>query len=233
MTPRYSLVVPLHNEAGNILPLVADAVAVLAARGPNFEIILVNDGSRDGTAAEIADAVRRFPPCRDIHLPRRRGQATALLTGLQAARGELLLTLDGDGQDDPRDFPALLELVESGQLDLACGWRVDRHDSWLRRKLSRFANVVRRGIFRDGVHDSGCQLRVMRRAVAGALFPTPMMQSFVPAIAVAAGFRAGERAVTHRARRHGETKYPAGELLWRPLVATIILRVRLWLRPRR
>ena len=141
--------------------------------------------------------------------------------------------MDGDGQNDPRDFPALIELVESGQLDVACGWRVDRHDSWVRRKMSLVANVVRRGIFRDGVHDSGCQLRVMRRAVRAELFLTPMMQSFIPAIAVAAGFRVGERPVIHHARRHGETKYPAGELLWRPIIATIILRMRLWLRPRR
>ena len=90
-----------------------------------------------------------------------------MLAGLRAADGELLLTMDGDGQNDPRDFPVLLDLVESGALDLACGWRVDRHDSWLRRALSRFANAIRQGIFDDGVHDSGCQLRVMRREVRG------------------------------------------------------------------
>ena len=232
MTPHFSLVVPLYNEAGNILPLLSDAVAVLAGRGREFEIILVNDGSTDGTAADIATVIARCPQCTELRLPRRRGQATALLTGLRAARGELLLTMDGDGQNDPRDFPALLELVESGSCDVACGWRVDRHDGWLRRVLSRFANAIRRQIFRDGVHDSGCQLRVLRREVRDALFPTDMMQSFIPAIAVAAGFRVSERPVTHHPRRLGDTKYPIGELLWRPVLATLRLRLRLWTRKR-
>jgi glycosyltransferase involved in cell wall biosynthesis len=228
MTPRYSLVVPIYNEAGNILPLMHEAVDVLAARGQPFEIVLVNDGSDDGSADEIADAIRRWPLCRELRLAARGGQGPALLAGLRAARGELLLTMDGDGQNDPRDFPVLIDRVESGELDVACGWRVDRHDSWLRRALSRFANEVRQGIFDDGVHDAGCQLRVMRRAVRDVLFPMDMMQSFVPAIAVAARFRVGEQPVTHHPRRHGVTKFPTGQLLLPPVIATIKLRLRLW-----
>jgi glycosyltransferase involved in cell wall biosynthesis len=232
MTPHFSLVVPIYNEAGNILPLVADAVGVLAARGRPFEIIFVNDGSSDGSAAEIATAIQRWPQCQELRLPARGGQGPALLAGLRAARGELLLTMDGDGQNDPHDFPVLLDLVESGRLDLACGWRVDRHDSWLRRALSRFANAVRQGIFDDGVHDSGCQLRVMRREVRGCLIPMRMMQSFVPAMAVAARFRVGELPVRHHERRHGLTKFPLTQLLWPPVVAAVTLRLRLWFKPR-
>ncbi len=231
MIPHTSLVVPIYNEAGNILPLVAEAVAVLAARGRPFEIILVNDGSTDDSAAEIATAAQRWPQCTELRRPHR-GQGPALLAGLRAARGELLLTMDGDGQNDPRDFPTLIELVESGRLDLACGWRVDRHDSWLRRALSRFANAIRQGIFDDGVHDSGCQLRAMRREVRECLIPMTMMQSFVPAMAVAARFRVGEHPVRHHARRHGRTKFPLTQLLWPPVVATVSLRVRLWIKPR-
>lgn len=232
MTPEYSLVIPIHNEAGNILPLVSDAVAVLAARGRPFEIILVNDGSTDGSEVEIAAATQRWPHCTELRLPQRSGQGPALLAGLRAARGALLLTMDGDGQNDPRDFPVLLDLVETGKLDVACGWRVDRHDSRLRRGLSRFANAARRLIFRDGVHDAGCQLRVMRRDVRDALVPMRMMQSFVPAMAVAAGYRVGERPVTHHARRHGQTKFPLWQLLGPPVVATLLLRLRLWFKPR-
>ncbi|MEY2879332.1 MAG: hypothetical protein RLZZ15_1712 [Verrucomicrobiota bacterium] len=232
MTPRLSLVIPVFNEAGNILPVVAAAHAVLAPLDPSLEIIVVNDGSTDTSAAEIAAAAARFPACRELRQPARRGQASALLAGLAAARGALILTMDGDGQNDPRDFPALLALVESGQHDLACGWRVSRHDSWLRRAMSRIANLVRGAVLRDGVHDSGCQLRVMRREVLAAFFPVTLFQSFVPALAVAAGFRVTEHAVTHHARARGVAKYGLGNLWWRPAVAMFALRVQLWRRPR-
>lgn len=232
MTLRLSLVVPVFNEAGNLTPLLATAVDVLETRGEPYEIIVVDDGSTDGTAEELAAACARWPRCRVLRLPQRGGQADALLAGLRAAQGELLLTMDGDGQNDPRDFPALLALVESGRLDVACGWRVERQDSRVRRVLSRLANAARRALLADGVHDAGCQLRVMRRAVREVLFPMELMQSFVPAIAVAAGFRVGEIPVAHHARRLGVTKYPAGRLLWRPLVAALQLRLRLGRRSR-
>jgi dolichol-phosphate mannosyltransferase len=218
-----SLVIPLYNEAGNILPLVGSCVDVLNARGREYEIILVDDGSTDATAAEIAEARLRWPRCGVLKRPHA-GQAAALLAGLKAARGDLLLTLDGDGQNDPQDFPALLDLVESGQFDLACGWRVDRHDSVLRHVMSRLANGVRRRFLADGVHDAGCQLRVMRRAVRDALFPFELMQSFIPAIAVAAGFRVGELPVRHHPRRHGDSKYGFLRLWLKPALAMLRLR---------
>lgn len=223
MTPRYSLVIPFYNEAGNILPVAEACVEVLTARGQAFEIILVNDGSTDATAAEIAEACTRWPQCRAVPLTHA-GQAVALLAGLLTARGELLLTLDGDGQNDPHDFPALLDLVESGRFDLVCGWRQNRHDSALRRVMSRVANSVRRRFLNDGVHDAGCQLRVMRRAVRDALFPVELMQSFIPAMAVAAGFRVGELPVRHHPRNHGESKYGFLRLWLRPAIAMWKLR---------
>jgi glycosyltransferase involved in cell wall biosynthesis len=229
---QLSLVVPVYNEAGNILPLAAGSIEVLRALGRPFEIILVNDGSTDNTAAEIAEAHARWPECIELRLPQNSGQAVALLTGLQAARGDYLLMMDGDGQNDPRDYPALLAMVESGQVDLACGWRVNRHDSTLRRIMSRIANVVRGAVLKDGVHDAGCQLRVMRRDVRDAFFPMELMQSFIPALAVAAGFRVGETPVRHHARQHGESKYGFRRLLWRPAVAMVKLKWKLWRRAR-
>jgi len=224
VTPQLSLVVPVYNEAGNILPLAERSVEVLRTLGRPFEIILVNDGSTDATAAEIAEAHARWPEVRELAMPQNSGQAVALLTGLRAAAGGYLLMMDGDGQNDPRDYPQLLALVESGQVDLACGWRVDRHDSTLRRVMSKIANVVRGAFLKDGVHDSGCQLRVMRREVRDAFFPMELMQSFIPALAVAAGFRVGETPVRHHARLHGDSKYGFRRLLWRPAAAMVGLK---------
>lgn len=223
-TPPLSLVIPVYNEAGNILPLAESSVATLRPLARPFEIIFVNDGSTDATAAEIAEAAQRWPECRELRMPRNSGQAAALLAGLRDARGECLLMMDGDGQNDPRDLPALLALVESGACDLACGWRVDRHDSTLRRLMSRFANAVRSRFLGDGVHDSGCQLRAMRREVRDAFFPMELMQSFIPALAVAAGFRVAETPVRHHARTRGESKYGLGRLWWRPAAAMLKLR---------
>lgn len=226
--PQLSLVVPVFNEAGNILPLAARAAEVLRGLDRPFEIIFVNDGSTDSTSAEIAEAHGRWPECTEFRMPKNSGQAAALLAGLDAARGDFFLTMDGDGQNDAGDFPALLALVESGRCDLACGWRVERHDSTLRRIMSRTANIVRGAILKDGVNDSGCQLRVMRREVRMAFFPMELMQSFVPALAVAAGFQVSEIPVRHHARQHGETKYGLGRLWWRPAAAMLGLRWKIW-----
>jgi dolichol-phosphate mannosyltransferase len=228
MNPRHSLVVPLYNEAGNVADLVAGAVDVFSAHGESYEIILVNDGSTDSTAAEIAAAAARWPTCRELRLPAHAGQAAALLAGLQEARGERILTMDGDGQNDPRDFPALLDLVESGRFDLVCGWRVDRQDPFLRRVMSRLANAIRRTVLADVVHDAGCQLRVMRREVRTAMRPMELLQAFVPALAVAAGFRVGELPVRHHARRHGRSNYGLAQLWWRPAASMLRLRWALW-----
>jgi glycosyltransferase involved in cell wall biosynthesis len=228
---RISLVIPLYNEAGNILPLLRNAVDVLAALRADYEIVLVNDGSTDATADEMATAASLWPQARAIHHPVNQGQAAALLTGLHAAQGELIFTLDGDGQNDPRDFPQLLAAVESGTLDLACGWRVDRHDSWLRRLISRIGNSVRRRVLGDVLHDGGCQLRVFRREIIGCLFPVDLLQSFLPAIAAASGFRVGEFPVRHHSRKRGRAKFGLRQLWWRPFAA--MLRVRRELRTRR
>jgi dolichol-phosphate mannosyltransferase len=228
MTPRTSLVIPVYNEAGNIAPLLSAAVEVLQSLPGESEIIVVNDGSTDSTADEIATATKRWPQIRALHHPQNLGQAAALLNGLRDARGEFVLTMDGDGQNDPRDFPILLAPVEAGSLDLACGWRVTRHDSRLRRMMSRVGNAIRRKVLGDRLHDSGCQLRVMRREVITALFPMDLMQSFLPAIVAAAGFRVGEFPVRHHARVRGKAHFGLRQLWWRPAVA--LLKVRRHLR---
>lgn len=227
MIPRYSLVVPLYNEAGNLLPLLATAFTVLAPYADALEAILVDDGSTDATPVDIHAAILRWPQIRALRHPQNLGQAAALLTGLQAAHGEIILTMDGDGQNDPRDFPLLLTPVESGAFDLVCGWRVDRHDRWLRRAMSRLGNAVRRFVLHDNLHDAGCQLRVMRREVVASLFPVDLMQSFLPSIVAAAGYRVTELPVRHHPRVHGHAHFGLRQLWWKPAVAMLKIRRRL------
>lgn len=230
MNPRFSLVIPLHNEAGNILPLLERAAPVLATFARDYEILLVDDGSTDSTAHEIAAAQKRWPHVHALTHEKNLGQDVALLTGLRAATGEIILTMDGDGQNDPADFPAMVAPLLAGTHDVMCGWRFDRHDSWLRRRMSRLANFVRSRLLRDGLHDGGCQLRAMRREVVAALFPCELLQAFVPAIARAAGFRVGEMKVRHHARTRGTAHYGLRQLWWRPALAMWKLRRQL---PRR
>lgn len=224
MNPRYSLVIPLYNEAGNILPLLSSAIDILLTLPAPHEIVLVDDGSNDTTADDLREAEKRWPQTRAIRHAQNLGQATALLTGLHDARGEIVLTMDGDGQNDPRDFPKLLGPVESGELDLACGWRIDRHDSWLRRFLSRLGNAVRRAILDDPLHDGGCQLRAFRREIISVLFPVDFLQSLLPAIAVARGYRVGEFPVRHHRRKRGHAHFGLRQLWWRPAVAMLKVR---------
>ena len=227
--PRYSLIVPFFNEAGNIDPLMERAVAVLRSLPGDFEALLVDDGSSDGTAAELEVIAAGEPRCRVIRFAQNQGQAAALYAGLQRARGEIILTMDGDGQNDPDDFPALLDRLERDPADIVCGIRTPRHDSMTRRSMSWLANQVRGRILRDHLHDGGCQVRVLRREILAALQPSPLLQAFLPAMAAAAGFRLAEMPVRHHPRRQGTSKYGLRQLWWKPTAEMI----RLWIRLRR
>ncbi|HVZ65572.1 MAG TPA: glycosyltransferase family 2 protein [Lacunisphaera sp.] len=223
-SPRCSLVIPFYQEAGNVGPVVSTACTVLQQLDPGFEAIFVNDGSTDATGRELAETVASLPRARVVTLAENRGQAAALALGLRHAQGELIFTMDGDGQNDPADFPTLLDMLERERLDLVCGRRRDRRDSPLRRAMSWLANAIRRRVLHDEVHDAGCQLRVFRRAVVDAILPSPLMQSFLPAMAAAAGYRVGEWPVRHHARQNGTSKYRLGNLWWRPFAEMIRLR---------
>jgi len=226
--PAFSMIVPFFNEEAVAFRIVHELCRELARLPGSWEAILINDGSTDATARELERAALPWSNCRVLHLPANRGQGAALWHGIQAARAPVLGMMDGDGQNVPADIPALLPLLAGA--DLVNGIRADRHDSRLRRTMSRIANRVRGRLLRDGVCDAGCALKVFRREVIANLMPVHMLNPFIPAFAVAGGFRVIERAVAHRPRLGGESKYGLRVLLWRPLLDTLAIA---WLLRRR
>jgi dolichol-phosphate mannosyltransferase len=215
--PFFSVVVPFYNEESAILDLLTEIFEAMAMMGRPYECLCVDDGSRDRTAERIGSfSEQPSSPVRMIRFSQNRGQGAALYRGLQEAVGEVVITLDGDGQNHPGDIPRLVELL--GSSDLVCGVRTERQDSWLRRAMSRVANVVRGWLLKDGVRDAGCALKVMRREVVYSLIPLKTLYSFIPAMAAAAGFRIVETPVRHRERRGGKTSYGLLVFLWRPLM---------------
>jgi dolichol-phosphate mannosyltransferase len=214
--PHLSVVIPFYNEeqcAGAVLAEVREALAHLNLP---YEVLAVDDGSTDGTASVLAAAELADARFRLLRSQQNRGQAAALYWGLHNARAPIIATMDGDGQNDPSDIPALLAGL--GDADMVVGIRATRHDSLLRRGMSRLANAVRGRLLRDHMRDSGCALKVLRREVVDSFIPIKTLYSFMPALAVAAGFRVEQQVVRHRARRGGRSSYGLRQFLWRPLV---------------
>jgi len=220
-TPHLSVVIPFYNEQECAGDLVAEVIGVLRGMDVSWELVLVDDGSADETLEVLRQAQRECPECRILHQARNAGQAAALWNGLHATRGAVLATLDGDGQNDPADLPMLLRDLAGA--DMVVGVRAGRQDSSLRRAMSRVANRVRGRWLNDRVSDTGCALKVFRRAVLDAFLPIRTLYSFMPAFAVAAGYRVIERPVHHRPRTAGTSKYGLLVMLWRPFVDMLAL----------
>lgn len=197
--PALSVVVPFFNEEAN----VANVLAELRAAVPHAEWIAVDDGSRDRTweLIQAAEGVRGF------RLTENRGQSAAMYFGLKQARGRLVGLMDGDGQNDPADFPKLAAMVDAEKVDVVCGYRANRRDTASRRIASRFANRIRRAFLSDGVRDTGCSVKVFRREAVEALVPFNGMHRYLPAIFLQAGFTIAECPVNHRPRMAGDSKY--------------------------
>jgi dolichol-phosphate mannosyltransferase len=222
-SPALSVVVPLYNEEANVLILQEELRAALT--GLDYEIIFVDDGSVDRTAERIEAAGN----IRLIRFEKNSGQSAAIYAGLITARGETLVIIDGDLQNDPADIPKLLAEIARGA-DLVCGYRVKRRDTLVRRATSRIANAVRSRYTKDGVRDTGCTLKAIRRECVSTLLPFKGMHRFIPALVKAAGYRLVEVPVNHRARRFGQSKYGLGN---RALRATIDMFGVRWLLSRR
>jgi dolichol-phosphate mannosyltransferase len=218
-----SVVVPLYNEEQSVAMLQRELADALT--GLDYEIIFVDDGSQDETVARIAPNLRT----RVLHFEKNAGQSAAIFAGLQAVRSEIAVLIDGDLQNDPADIPRLLAEISRGA-DLVCGYRARRKDTLLKRITSRVANFVRSRFTRDGVRDTGCTLKAIRRDCIGALVPFKGMHRFIPALVKGAGYRLVEIPVNHRPRRFGQSKYGLGN---RALRATIDMFGVRWLLSRR
>ena len=207
---------PFFNEQENVTSLLAEIRTICGAIGKTYEGIFVNDGSTDGTGKRLDEAAKNWPEARAFHFCRNHGQAAALFFGMKQASGEVVVTLDGDGQNDPADIPKLLaELRDS---DMVAGVRARRKDSWLRLAMSKLANSVRARLLGDGLRDTGCALKAFRREVVDSFIPIRTLYSFMGAMAVAAGFRLRQVEVTHRPRTRGVSKYGLSVFWWKPLV---------------
>jgi glycosyltransferase involved in cell wall biosynthesis len=208
MGPEISVVVPMRNESPNVERLYREVTASLSQFGRTYEIVAIDDGSRDDTFELLARIQAKDPRVRVIRFRRNFGQTAAFAAGFHHARGRYIVTMDGDNQNDPGDIPAMVLMSEQKDLDIVCGWRKDRKDSFLNRRLP---SMIANGIisFATGVklHDYGCSLKVFRAEVVKQMKLYGEMHRFLPAIAAEFGVEIGEKIVNHRARTHGQSNY--------------------------
>lgn len=211
--PSVTVVVPVRNEAGNIAPLVEEIASALS--GTAFEIIYVNDGSTDSTETEITQLMANRPWLRQIKHDASCGQSAALLTGVKAAHAPLIVTLDGDGQNDPAFLPPLIaELQKNPGVGLIAGQRVGRKASGFKKLQSRIANAVRGAVLKDGTRDTGCGLKAFRRDLFLALPYFDGLHRFLPALVRREGYKIAYVDVIDRPRLHGLSNYGMWDRLW-------------------
>ncbi len=203
-----SVVIPVYNEAENLEALCREFTGTLGAWDRSFEVILVDDGSTDGSFEILRRLQRADPRLRVIQFRRNFGQTAAFAAGFAYARGRLIATADGDLQNDPRDVPAMVARLEAGEFDIVCGWRKDRKDTFINRRLpSILANRLISWATGVKLNDYGCSLKVFRAEVVKPLKLYGEMHRFLPALASEMGVRIAEHVVNHRARQFGRTKY--------------------------
>lgn len=213
--PAVSVVVPVRNEQANIAPLVAEIAAALEGKWP-FEIVYVNDGSTDGTEAELQRLMLLHAWLRRVRHKQSCGQSAAVRTGVRAARAPLVVTLDGDGQNDPSFLPAMIRALEAGapRVGLIAGQRVGRKASGFKKLQSRIANAVRNAVLRDGTRDTGCGLKAFRRDVFMSLPYFDGLHRFMPALVRRDGYDIGYVDVVDRPRHAGVSNYGLWDRLW-------------------
>ena len=226
--PDLSIVIPVYNEKDN-LPILNDELqSVLSGLGSSYEIILVDDGSQDGSSEVMRTLQASNPNLRVIRFKYNCGQTAAFAAGFDAARGRIIVTLDADLQNCPEDIPRLLEKMDD--YDMVCGWRQKRNDPWIKRVSSKIANFVRNRLSDENIADTGCSLKTFRRECHGQLKLFKGMHRFFPTLIKMEGFRVTQVPVSHRPRRHGESKYNIRNRLFSSFLDLLAVR---WMKKRR
>ena len=205
MTVKYSIVIPMKDEEGNVKPLINELEPVMRSLNNEWELICVDDGSVDRTLEILNELSSVKPYLKIIAFDSNYGQSSAFDAGFRSALGEFVITLDGDRQNDPSDIPQMIEMAE--QFDLVCGVRKKRRDKWLKRAISYWANAVRSRFCGDGVQDTGCSLKIYRKSCLNNIKMYHGMHRFLPALFKIEGFSVGQLTVNHRERDQGKTKY--------------------------
>jgi dolichol-phosphate mannosyltransferase len=225
--PELSVVVPVHNERDNIVPLLTEIVTALRGTA-DFEIVYVDDSSKDDSLAVLTAAKAQFPELRVMRHLSQSGQSTALRSGIKSARGQWIATLDGDGQNDPADIPKLLAMRSESPdaIKLFAGWRVDRKDTGSKRWASKFANALRSRLLGDATPDTGCGIKLFERSAFLDLPYFDHMHRYLPALFQRAGWQVKSVPVNHRPRGSGVSNY---NNLNRALVGVSDLRGVAWL----
>jgi len=200
--PYLSVVVPLYNEEGNVKELHKQILSACQALGKPFEIIFINDGSKDNTVKNCEG----LSPLTLINFRKWFGQTAGFDAGIKQAKGDIIITMDGDLQNDPNDISLLLEKINEGY-DIVSGWRWQRKDTFMKRFFSRTANILRKILIQDTIHDSGCSLKAYKRACFEDVDLFGEMHRFMPALLELQGYSVGEVKVSHHPRLHGKTKY--------------------------
>lgn len=217
--PSISVVVPVYNEEGNVNRLHSEILEVCKREKYDFEIIFVNDGSIDRTD----EICRTLKPLKYVQLRKNFGQTAAMDAGIKVATKDVIVTMDGDCQNDPNDIPNLINYMVENDLDVVSGWRKNRKDTFMKRFVSRGANLLRHVLVHDGIHDSGCSLKAYKRSCFDEVRLYGEMHRFIPALLRIKGFTVGEIVVNHRPRTEGKTKYN-----WKRTIKGFVDMIAVW-----
>lgn len=226
MNPDISIVIPVYNEVDNIESLGQSIVS--AMQGQNYEVILVNDGSTDGSTEKLNIWCAKHPNFRTIHFKKNAGQTAAMDAGFKHAGGKYVVSMDADMQNDPADIPKLLEGLNT--YDMVCGWRQKRNDPWIKRISSKVANFIRNKLSQEDIKDTGCSLKAYRRECFNHIKLYNGMHRFLPTLFKIEGYTVTETIVNHYPRRFGKSKYGISNRAFRAFIDLLVVR---WMKKRK